>query len=67
MLTIYEETDQWNNIKRLEIDPSTYGIVIFYNKGGILNHCGKGELDSKQCWLKEEIRSLPQSVHKNKP
>lgn len=42
----YEQTDQWNKIKSPEIDPSTYGIII-YNKGVISNYQGKGEFDSK--------------------
>ena len=41
--------DQWNKIKRQEINPCTYGYLIF-DKAGKNTQCGKDSLFKNYCW-----------------
>ena len=43
------DIDQWNKIERWEIEPCTYGDLVF-EKGGKDIQCGKDTLFNKWCW-----------------
>ena len=64
--------DKWNKIESSEINPQTYGQLIFDRRGKTIQ-CRRDRLFNKQYkenlrakYKNNEIRTLPITIHKNK-